>query len=226
VTRTRIKICGVCRPEDAALAARLGADAVGLVFHPASRRNVSVERAREIIAALPPFVTPVGLFVDAPAHVVRRTADALRLRHVQLHGAEPPEHVAELTPLAVIKALPVDRATFTQTLAGWRDAIRALGLTNLAGFVLETALTGQPGGRPSNAPAVCASRTACQSLATPVPPVVAAGGLRPETVGAVVRAVRPWAVDVSSGVEEVVGAKSEPRLRAFVGAVRDADAAQ
>jgi phosphoribosylanthranilate isomerase len=226
LAHTRIKICGVCRAEDAALAARLGADAVGMVFHPASKRNVSVERARAILAALPPFVTPVGLFVDASADVIHQTADALGLRHVQLNGAESPERVAELAPLTVIMALPVDRATFAQTLARWRDEVRARRLTNLAGFVLDTAHTGQPGGSgvANDWQAVCDAQAA--GAFDGLPPVVAAGGLRPETVGAVVRAVRPWAVDVSSGVEEVVGAKSESRLRAFVQAVREADAAR
>src|SRR4051812_24579776 len=93
MNRTRVKICGVCRVEDAMMAARAGADAVGMVFHPASARNVTVEEAERILAALPPFVTPVGLFVDATPEQVVSIAGRLGLRHVQLHGRETPAGV-------------------------------------------------------------------------------------------------------------------------------------
>ncbi len=128
------------------LAARLGADAIGMVFHPASPRSVSDATARAILAALPPFVTPVGLFIDAPVDLVLGTVRALGLRHVQLHGHESQDHVKALQPLTVVKSLLVERDHFGQMLKGWREAIRSLGLANLAGLVLETAGTGQPGG--------------------------------------------------------------------------------
>ena len=223
--RTRIKICGVRRPEDALAAARAGADAIGLVFHPAAPRHVTVEQAREILAALPAFVTPVGLFVDAELETLRRTVADLHLRHVQLHGHETPEYVAALRQLAVIKAVRVDPAAFGETLAGWRHAVQTLRLTNLKGLVLETAGTAQPGGTgvPND------WRTVREHQAgggfAGLPPIIAAGGLTPETAGAVVRDVRPWAVDVSSGVEESLGEKSPERIAAFVATVRDADAA-
>src|SRR5687767_10205118 len=144
--RTRIKICGVCRAADAAIAARAGADAIGMVFHPAASRYISIERAREILAALPPFVTAVGLFVDASTETIRHTARELGLRHVQLHGDEKPEQIRELSPLTIIKAIRVEGDRLADDLNSWRDAIRALKLTNLAGFVLDTAGTGKPGG--------------------------------------------------------------------------------
>jgi phosphoribosylanthranilate isomerase len=221
--RTRIKICGICRPEDGAAAAAAGADAIGLVFHPAAPRFISIEQARRILAALPAFVTPVGVFVNATAGHVHETAGALALRHVQLNGDEPPDAVAELAPLSVIKAVRVERERFGETLARWREAVRSLGLTNLKGLVLETAGTGRAGGTgvANDWDAVRRHRAAGDFVG--LPPVVAAGGLTPETVGAVVRDVRPWAVDVSSGVEESPGRKSVERIAAFVRAVHDAD---
>src|SRR5687768_6627908 len=117
-----------------------------MVFHAPSPRNVTPDRAREILAALPPFVAAVGLFVDAPAETVLAAARALGLRHVQLHGQETPELVRVLAPLTVIKAVRVERDRFAQTLDGWRRATRDLRLTHLAGLVLETPNTAAPGG--------------------------------------------------------------------------------
>jgi phosphoribosylanthranilate isomerase len=224
VHRTRIKICGVCRPEDAVLAARAGADAIGIVFYERAPRNVPLDRAREILAALPPFVTPVGLFVDAAADTVLAAARTLGLRHVQLNGHEPPEMVEALQPLTVIKAITVERDRFGETMNTWRAAISSLALTNLAGFVLETAGTGQAGGSgvANDWDAVRAAQAAGDFEGLPA--VIAAGGLTPESVGAVVRNVKPYAVDVSSGVEESKGRKSADRVAAFVRAVREADA--
>lgn len=222
--RTRIKICGVCRPQDAIVAARAGAHAIGVVLHERASRYVTPEAAEAILAVLPPFVTPVGLFVDAPPGEVVKTARELGLRHVQLHGRESPEDVRAVAPLVVVKAVAVERGRFEQTLAGWREAIRTLGLTNLAGFVLETAGTGKPGGTgvANDWQTVIDAQRA--GAFDGLPPIVAAGGLTPETVGDVVRAVRPYAVDVSSGVEGSLRHKSEERIAAFVRAVREADA--
>jgi phosphoribosylanthranilate isomerase len=222
--RTRIKICGVCRPADALLAARSGADAIGMIFHAPASRNISVERAREILAALPPFVTPVGLFVDQPAEQVLVAAREIGLRHVQLNGDESPETIAAMAPLVVIKALKVERGRFGETLSFWRTAIREHRLSNLAGFVLETAGTGKPGGTgvANDWETVVAAQRA--GAFEGLPAIIAAGGLRPETVGDVVRAVRPYAVDISSGVEGSLREKSEAKVQAFVDAVREAEA--
>src|SRR4249919_1841465 len=103
---TAVKICGITRVEDGLAAAHAGAHAIGLVFHPASPRVVGIERAREIVRNLPPFVTAVGLFVDAPADVVRGVLDAVPLQLLQFHGAEPPEYCSQF-PLPYIKALRV-----------------------------------------------------------------------------------------------------------------------
>src|SRR3954454_16616017 len=120
--RTRIKFCGMMRPADAADAARAGADAIGLVFYAGAARRVTVDQARQIIAALPPFVTPVGLFVDAPPDEISDVAKHLALRHVQLHGDESPQVVEALKNLTVIKAIRVTLDGFDQTLAKWETA--------------------------------------------------------------------------------------------------------
>lgn len=218
--RTRIKICGVCRVEDARAAAAAGADAIGLVLHPPAARFVSDERAAEIIAALPPFVTPVGLFVDALPDEVRESAGRLQLRCVQLHGHEDPACVAALSGLIVLKALRVARDTFGRELLLWRKALG--GLPHLRGFVLETAASAPGGtGVANDWDFICQCRA--EGLFNGLPPLIAAGGLTPETVSEVVRRVEPWAVDVSSGVEVAKGIKSGEKLTAFGRAVRDAD---
>ena len=222
MSRTRVKICGITRPEDALAAAEAGADAIGLIFHPPAPRCLTLERAREILAVLPAFVTPVGVFVNLPAERISQTARQLGLRHVQLNGDEPPEVVAALSQFAVIKAVRVERDRFGDTLATWRAAAANLNLTNLKSFVLETAGTGKAGGTgiPNDWETVRRHQTfgSFGDVA-----LIAAGGLTPETVGHVVRSIRPWAVDVSSGVEDALGRKSREKIRAFVAGVRAAD---
>lgn len=229
--RTRIKICGVCRVEDAVAAARAGADAIGLVFHPASPRNVTYEQARAIITALPPFVTPVGLFVDAPVWQVGDFCFRLGIRHAQLHGRETPgdvQQIMRMLPATLLKAVRVQRGAMRAELDEWRRAIRTHGLTTLRGFVLETATAsanGAPGGTgiENDWDAIRAEQQA--GTFDGLPMLVAAGGLKPENVTQVVRTLRPWAVDVSSGVEAAKGRKSEDKIRAFIEAVREADQA-
>jgi phosphoribosylanthranilate isomerase len=201
--RTRIKICGITRVTDAADAARLGADAT----------------ARQIIAALPAFVTPVGLFVDADAQAILQTARDVGLRHVQLHGSETAETVAALNGLRVIKALAVRPASLVDDLAAWRDAIAQQNLQNLVGLILDSAVGGS--GVENDWTAI---RGAMASGAVKgLPPLIAAGGLTPRNVAAVIRTIRPWAVDVSSGVESGPGIKSEELMAEFVAAVGEAD---
>ncbi len=221
--RTRIKICGITRPEDAAAAAAAGADAIGMVFYQSAPRCITVERAREILAILPPFVSPVGLFVDAAAEEILRITAKLHLRHVQLHGDEPPSRVASLPGLQVIKAVRVD-ALLPETLATWRAAIGNLHLPHLTGVVLETANTAEAGGTGMANDWASVQRHRADGAFDGLPQLIAAGGLTPETVGGVVRALRPWAVDISSGVESSKGIKSVEKLHQFVRAVREADA--
>jgi len=221
--RTRVKICGVTRPEDATAACRHGADAIGIIFHPASPRNVPPDRARQILAALLPFVMPVGVFVDSPAQEVLDTAAELGLRTVQLNGAQTPEDVAELAGLAVIKAIRVTRGGLVAQLDQWRQAVRSGSVSNLIGLVMEPGGTKQPGGTgvANDWDEVTEAQRA--GAFERLPPLIAAGGLKPENVSDVVRTVRPWAADVSSGVETSLGIKSEEKIDAFVRAVRAAD---
>jgi len=223
VERIRIKICGIARPEDAAAAARAGADAIGLVMHASAPRHISLNRASDILNDLPPFVTPVLLFVDAPIDQIRESAATLQVRHLQLHGSETPEQVAELRAFTVIKAIRVDPQTFGPELLSWRTAIRKLRLTHLRGVVLETARTGQPGGtgRANDWQTVRHHRQRGDFIGLPA--VIAAGGLTSESVAAVVHDIRPYAVDVSTGVESSLGVKSPEKIEAFVRAVRDAE---
>ena len=217
--RTRIKICGIGHVDDALAAARAGADAIGMVFHPPAPRNVTPQRAAEILAALPPFVTPVGLFVDLPAGRVLDAARSLNIRHIQLHGNETPEQVASLRDFTVIKALRVDPATFGAELDMWREAIPRLQLTHLQGFVLETPGTLGGSGQPNNWDIIALHRKRGDFIG--LPHLIAAGGLNPENVADVIRVVRPWAVDVSSGVEASQGKKSAEKIESFVRAVFD-----
>jgi phosphoribosylanthranilate isomerase len=218
--RTRIKICGVTRVEDAVAAARAGADAVGMVFYKPAPRCITEERAWEILAALPPFVTPVGLFVDAPVQEVSHTARDLRLRHIQLHGHEDAATLRALDGFTILKAVRVARETFRAELDGWRREIARGGLTHLRGLVLETA--GSQGGTGTANDWEFVKTCQAEGAFDGLPPIIAAGGLSPQNVAAVVRDLRPWAVDVSSGVEASKGVKSPEKIAAFAEAVNAA----
>ena len=216
--KTRIKICGITRVEDAVAAAHCGADAIGMVFHQPAPRCVSLERAREILAALPPFVTPVGLFVDAGPGEILETAATLGLRHVQLHGRESAQCVGALPNLVVLKAVRVSRDTFAAELDDWRRQIAAGELSNLRGLVLETPAAA-PGGTGQPNDWAFVRQCQAQGLFRGLPPIIAAGGLTPANVAKVIRDIGPWAVDVSSGVEVSRGIKSLEKMREFAESV-------
>ena len=220
--RTRVKICGTMRAEDARTASLAGADAVGMIFHPPSKRNISPERAQEIVAAVGAFVTPVGVFVDAPTERIVETARAVGLRTVQLHGRERADQVRELRAagFAVLKAVRVD-ASLDAELLYWRSQSDVL--QSILGLVLEAGDTKEAGGtgiaNDFDRIRQCQQRGVFDGL----PPVIVAGGLRAETVGGVVETLRPWAVDVSSGVERAAGVKDEQLVRRFIHAARWAE---
>lgn len=205
--RTRIKICGLTRVEDAQMVASLGVDAIGLVFYPPSPRAVSIAQARMICASLPPFVNRVGLFVDASWAEIQAVLAQVPLDTVQLHGQESPALAAQL-PLPYFKALRMQPGLdVVAACAAYPDA---------AGVLLDTYVPGIPGG------------TGCcfdwgQVPAILPKPWILAGGLTPETVGLALQQVRPYAVDVSGGVEQARGIKDSALLTAFVQAVLFAD---
>ena len=215
--RTRIKICGITRPQDAAVAIAAGADAIGMVFTPAAFRNCCPDLARQIVDTLPPFVTPIGLFVDAPVAAIRELARSLRLSTIQLHGQESPQNVAELSEFNVLKVIHADAATLDATLARWREA----RLDNLRGIVLETPGASGGSGAENDWEAIRLAQE--RGSFNGLPPMILAGGLHAGNVAHVVRMLRPWAVDVSSGVEVVRGQKSATRIQEFIAAVRSAD---
>lgn len=201
----RIKICGITRVEDALVAAEAGADAIGLVFYPPSPRAVSVDQARRIIAALPPFVTTVGLFVNACRDELNRILDAVPLDLLQFHGDESPAE-CEGYGRRYLKALRVQPGD--DVLAGMARYPGA------AGILLDTFVAGVPGG------------TGETFDWTRVPahsgrPLVLAGGLTAENVRVAIAQARPYAVDVSGGVECSKGIKDAQKVRAFIAAAKD-----
>ena len=206
--RLLVKVCGITSPVDAALAVDAGADAIGLVFWSRSPRAVSSERAVTIARVLPEAVLRVGVFVDASADEMRRVAESVGLDLLQLHGEEPPEALARL-PRPVLKAVRVGPG-FSRD-----EALRYLATA--AGILLDTRLPGQRGGT-----GVPFDWSLVKGLAERVPFLVLAGGLDPSNVAEAIRAVRPHAVDVSSGVEASPGRKDPEKVRAFVVAARSA----
>lgn len=198
--RTRVKICGLTRTEDAQSAAHLGADALGLVFYPRSPRHVSIEQARAIVAALPPFVTVVGLFVDAEAEQVCATRAALRLDVLQFHGDEPPEYCRSFGA-PYLKAVRMREGVAISELAReYSDA---------AGLLLDAWHPDEKGGTGLKFDWTWARET-CDM------PIVLAGGLTPQNVAQAIRVARPYAVDVSSGVEATKGFKDADKMAAFL----------
>lgn len=202
----RSKICGITRVEDALAAAEAGADAIGLVFYPKSPRAVSVQQARTIIAALPPFVTTVGLFVNASRCELGEILDAVPLDMLQFHGDERPAD-CEGYHRPYIKALRVK--------PGDDVAAQIEPYANASGILLDTFVAGVPGG------------TGLAFDWSLVPrhldrPIILAGGLTPENVRSAIEQTQPYAVDVSGGVEARHGIKDADKIRAFMRAVKGA----
>lgn len=206
--RTRVKLCGITRAEDAALAVAAGADALGVVLAESPRR-VSLEQAERALADVPPFVARVGVFVDADSAFVAEAVERLGLHAVQYHGDEQPEACAS-APAPVIKALRVGRAEDLAAAEAYRGAVAAL--------LLDGRVEGAYGGT--------GVAFDWRSVAPAVPswvPVVVAGGLRADNVADAISVLAPYAVDVSSGVEREPGAKDPGAVKRFIAAVRAAD---
>ncbi len=206
VTVVRSKICGITRIEDALAAVEAGADAIGLVFYGKSPRAVSIEQAAAILQALPPFVTSVGLFADMPHDGLQQLLQRLPLDLLQFHGDESPAD-CEGHGRPYIKALRVrpgeDVSAAMAPYAGAR------------GILLDTFVEGVPGGTGASFDWSLVPENAAK-------PIILAGGLDAGNVATAIRQVRPYAVDVSGGVEAGKGIKDAGKIRAFVRAVRDA----
>jgi phosphoribosylanthranilate isomerase len=203
----RIKICGITASDDALAAVDAGADALGFIFVENTPRYVTPDRVAAIVAALPPFVTTVGVFWDhAPEHV-RRVAELCRLHALQLHGQEPPEVVAGFD-LPVLKTIKV---------AGPAD-LEPLDRYKPAAFLLDS-----PARWSEGAPRAPISWTLAREAGRRAR-VVLSAGLTPETVGAAIQVARPFGVDVNSGVEASPGRKDLEKVRRFVRAARAAAA--
>ena len=198
-----IKICGITRLEDAQAAVRLGAGAVGFVFWTKSPRFIDPFRARAIARSLPPFVATVGVFVNQPASYVNEVASLVSLGAAQLHGDETPAY-AETIARPVIKAVGLGSQDPGDVISGWPERVRLL---------LDVHDPDRRGGT---------GRTIDWGRAAGIArrrPVLLAGGLTPENVAAAVAAVRPFGLDVSSGVESRAGVKDHQRLGALFEAI-------
>lgn len=208
--RTRIKICGMRELAEVAEVVAAGVDAIGLIFVEQSPRYLDPERAREIVASLPPFVEAVGVFVDQEAAKVNEIVRYCGLTMVQLHGAESPACCAEIT-CRVLKAFRMRESLSTEELAPYAGEVAA--------FLFDTFHEKIAGGT--------GQTFAWQLLEKLAPsrPVVLAGGLTPENVGEAIRQARPFAVDLNSGVELAPGRKDLARVRAAIAQVAAADAA-
>jgi phosphoribosylanthranilate isomerase len=204
---TAVKVCGITRAEDALAAAGCGARALGFMFYAPSPRNIAPQSAAAIVTRLPPFVTVVGVFVNPDAAWVEQVLGRVRLDLLQFHGDETPDFCAGfgMPYVKAARVRPGDdlleySAAYTQARGLLLDAYEP-GVYGGTGRAFDWSLV--PGQLPL--------------------PVILSGGLTPANVGAAVRAVRPWAVDVSSGVESAKGIKDAAKVAAFIEEVRNAD---
>ena len=204
---TAVKICGITQVEHGLAAARAGAQAIGVVFAPGSPRRVSIDQAARIVASLPPFVSTVGLFVDPGADLVRSVLDRMPLSLLQFHGDEPESFCRQFN-WPYIKAIRVRPETPLLECAAQYSSAK--------GVLLDAFVAGTHGGT--------GAAFDWRMIPPDLPlPVVLAGGLSPRNVAEAIRQVRPWAVDVSSGVEKDKGIKDPAKIAAFMEEVRNAD---
>lgn len=201
----RAKICGITRVADGLACARHGADAIGLVFYPPSPRHVALAQAHEIARALPPFVTTVALFVNPSVAEVEAVLRGVRPDVLQFHGDEAPEFCRSFG-VPWLKAVRVK--------AGLNLVEYATRYSGAQGLLLDAYIEGQAGGTGQS------FDWALIPADLPLP-LVLSGGLGPENVGEAIRRVKPWAVDVSSGVEAAKGIKDEVKIAAFMQGVRN-----
>jgi phosphoribosylanthranilate isomerase len=205
--RTRVKICGITRPQDARASARAGADAIGLVFYPSSPRYLSTERALEIRDAVPPFVCVVALFVNPDAAQVAQVLGRLRPAMLQFHGDESPQFCAQF-------GVPYVKACRVRQGVDLLEYLRPFSAA--AGWLLDSFVEAYGGvGERFDWSLVPGERDR---------PLIVSGGLSRENVAEAIRRVKPWGVDVSTGVESAKGIKDAAKIAAFIAEVRNADA--
>ncbi|MBI3899205.1 MAG: phosphoribosylanthranilate isomerase [Gammaproteobacteria bacterium] len=203
--RTRVKICGLTRIDDVRTVVAAGADAIGLNFDPASPRAVTAEQARSLAAVVPPFITVVGLFVNADTDAIREVLNRVPLSLIQFHGSETPEQCRQFAR-PYIKAIPMrDLVDLPAAAKRYDDAV---------GLLLDTFAADKAGGT---------GRTFDWARIPTglAKPIILAGGLTPENVADAIARVHPAAVDVSSGVESAKGIKDANKIAAFIQAVRE-----
>ena len=209
IPRTRVKVCGLMRAEDARAAVRAGADAVGVILSPGYRRSVTLKEAATVLGRVPSNIGRVGVFVDAQLEDISRAVELLGLTEVQLHGSESPMFCVGMS-VPVVKTFHVGPGFEAAEIMRYRGVI--------SGVLLDTLVKGEAGG---------SGKSFDWELGRHIPdvkvPVFLAGGLRPENVREAVRRLRPAGVDVSSGVEQSPGIKSRELMERFVAEVRAAD---
>jgi phosphoribosylanthranilate isomerase len=201
-----VKICGITTVDDAQAAVGAGADALGFVFYPPSPRYVTPERAAQLIQALPPFVTTVGLFVDMTLDTINEIAARCGLDRIQLHGHETPAFCRQVTR-PVIKAIRIKNAESLSSMPDYK----------VSAYLLDAYVEGAlPGGTGASFSWELAAR------AKPHGPVILAGGLTPENIAAAIAQIRPYGVDVSTGVERAPGIKDHRKMRQFIARAKTA----
>ncbi len=215
-----VKVCGLRDAGTAVAAARLGADWIGLNFHPPSPRSITPEAGAEIVSALASLAESVGLFVDRPAAEVAKVAARLGLRTVQLHGDEPPSYVAELArlasiPLRIVRAFRLADQASVAAMGRYVAEVEALGCPLHAALV-DAYVPGQAGGTGQ-----AIAEDLLDGLDGSAMRIILAGGLTPKNVAARVARSRPWMVDVASGVESAPGVKDVSRIRHFIEQIRE-----
>ena len=201
--RIKVKICGTTSLKDAFLAVESGADAIGFIFYKMSPRNISQKEAKEIILQLPPFIETVGVFVNETSDKINRIAEQCKLNSIQLHGEESPA-LCRRVKRKVIKAFRVKNA----------DSLKNIASYDVSGFLLDSYIDGSKGGTGQVFDWNLALRVKKQG------PVILAGGLNPYNVFTAIHRVKPYGVDVCSGVEKSPGIKDHEKIREFIKSVR------
>ncbi|MFO7890770.1 MAG: phosphoribosylanthranilate isomerase [bacterium] len=196
---TKVKICGITNTKDALTAVKYGADALGFVFA-SSRRKITLKKARQIISQLPPFINTVGVFMDQSLEYVRKAIDLTGIDLVQLHGNETSEYCNRLSK-GVIKGIQVNGGRTVE------DLLSLMGSYRVSAFILDS---GAGSGKTFN----------WEILSEIKYPLIIAGGLTPQNVGKLIKRFQPYAVDVSSGVENLPGKKDEDKMKRFIQEVK------